>query len=161
MSLKKRNKGLFLLGILLICATFSFANFGIGASFGQPSGLKIQYDFNSSTLLNVDIGYNFLFGNSGATIGADVWFMNDNLLIIDRKRYPVFAGVGFQDTVSNLFKGNPSNSFGVRVPVGLVIPVYLENRHTLRVIIQAGPVVEVSPKFGIFATLGVGAVYRF
>ena len=150
-----------LLILFMICSTLSFANFGVGAGFGEPSGLKIHYDFNNTTVLNIDLGYNFLFGTSGATIGADIWFLNDELLIIDRKRYPVFAGVGFQDTVSNLFGGNPSNSFGVRVPVGLIIPVYLEDRHTLRVIIQAGPLLNVSPGFGVSATLGVGAVYRF
>jgi len=161
MSVEFKAKIKTLMIILFICATASFANFGVGIGFGEPSGLKIQYDINSGTVLNVDIGYNFLFGNSGATLGADIWFLNDDLLIIDRKRYPVFVGVGFQDTVGNLFQDNQSNSFGVKVPVGLLIPVYLENRHTLRVIIQAGPLLNVSPSFGISATLGVGAVYRF
>ncbi len=147
--------------LMIIAITISYANFSAGGIVGDPTGLKFQYDLKSNTFLNADLAYSFLFGLQGATLAGDVWFVNRDLVIINRKSYPLFLGLGFQNRISGIFGGDTYNAFALRGLGGFFIPIFLDNRNRLRLIFQAGPLVQLTSGFKVSGTVGLSLVYRF
>jgi len=145
-------------GPLLLClfslTAWAYSDVSAGIILGQPTGGHALYEFQYGMGVDLGVGWSFL-EIGGLTLYTDFLWLNREWLIVNRKRMPVFYGIGL--CFSNL------KSIGLRFPIGVIFPVSLNrNRNRLDIFIEAALIVSAVPAFSLpMPGIGLGIRYSF
>ena len=150
---RKRFFVFLLLSVLSITVP-AYSDFSAGIVLGQPAGGTALYEFRYGMGFDVGGGWSFI-ENGGMTLYTDLLWLNRDWLIINRKRMPVFYGIGL--CFSNL------QNLGMRFPIGVIFPISLNrNANRLDIFIEAAFIVNAVPRFSIpIPSIGLGVRYAF
>jgi hypothetical protein len=144
----------FLLILFLSATSFAYTDFSAGIVLGNPAGGTFLYEFQYGMGFDFGTGWSFL-ADSGLTLYADLLWLNRDWVIINRKRLPVFYGIGlcFSD----------GTRLGFRVPVGFILPIAMNrNANRLDLYIETALILNAVPSFSIpIPNIGLGVRYAF
>jgi hypothetical protein len=119
---------------------------------GEPIGFSVKYRLNEINAVDAGIGYSFI-GTDNFHIHSDFLWHNYDLLGHDpERRLAVYYGPGGR------VKFGGDLRLGVRGPIGVsyILPVA-----PLEVFVEAGPVLDFTPRVRVEFTAAIGARFLF
>lgn len=149
-------KKLFLVSIVALFSLGLFAQnsgFGLGAVFGEPTGLSAKLWTSEKTAIDAAAAWSFAGNNGGFFhIHADFLIHNFNLITVSEGQLPLYFGIGaFMDFASEL-------GLGIRVPIGLA---YHFESAPLDVFAEIAPGLSLLPGTDFYFGGGIGIRYYF
>lgn len=141
-----------MLSLTTLIASAQDERFGVGVMIGEPVGLSLKYRLNELNAVDGGVGYSFS-GDDNFHLHSDYLWHNYKLLgDAAGHRLPVYYGIGGR------IKFGGDLRFGVRGPVGLsyTLPVA-----PMDVFVEAGPVLDVTPRLRFEFTAAIGARFLF
>jgi len=143
--------------LVLIAATFSLGmfaqndGFGLGAVFGEPTGLSAKLWTSQKTAVDAAAAWSFA-GSGFFHIHADFLIHNFDLISVSEGQLPLYFGIGaFMDFASEL-------GLGIRVPLGLA---YHFESAPLDVFAEVAPGLSLLPGTDFYFGGGIGIRYYF
>lgn len=126
---------------------------GVGALFGEPTGLSLKGWVTDHAAIDGAVGYSFKTPHA-LNVHSDFLWHNFDLLPVSRGKLPFYFGVGGRVKAEE----HRDTRVGVRFPVGLA---YMFDNAPVDVFVEIAPIADVSPstKFGLDG--GVGVRYWF
>lgn len=109
---------------------------GVGAAFGQPTGVTSKYWLSSTTAVDAFMGYHF---NHNFDVHADYLWHTFSSFDVAQGRLPFYGGLGARVNLGD------SSHLGVRIPVGVS---YLFASDPIELFAEIGPVIKVLSHLG-------------
>lgn len=126
-------------------------NFGLGAMFGEPTGVSVKYWNNSSSAFNIGAAWSLSGRNEAIHLHADYlfhsWFDDP-----DTRQLAFYYGIGGRV----IFADDPN--VGVRVPLGLN---YVFQNAPFDLFVEAVPIFDFTPDTEFAGNGAVGIRYYF
>ncbi len=126
---------------------------GVGAIFGEPTGLNVKGWISDQSAIDGAVAYSFRRPHSLDVYGDYLWH-NFDLLPVSRGKLPVYFGVGGRLRVEE----HRDTRFGVRIPVGIS---YMFDSVPLDLFAEIAPVLDVTPSVRGAIEGGIGVRYWF
>jgi hypothetical protein len=127
--------------------------FGIGALFGEPTGLSMKYWFSDITAADLGTAWSFEDHGSFQLHGDFLWHKFD-LFHVPRGELPVYFGVGGRVKIPD----HGDTRAGVRVPIGIA---YEFPDVPLELFGEVAPILDLTPSTEGRLNGGVGIRYYF
>ncbi len=147
-------KKLFLASIIALFSLGLFAQdsgFGIGAIFGEPTGLSAKMWTSEKTAIDGAVAWSFA-GNGFLHMHADLLIHNFDLISVSEGKLPLYFGLGaFVTFASDL-------GLGVRIPIGLA---YQFEGAPLEIFAEIAPGLSLLPGTDFYIGGGIGIRYYF
>jgi len=141
-----------LLVIMFLVTSSSFARTGIGAMFGNPTGLNVKHWLGGNQAIDGGFGLTLGGGSHGSLHSDYLLHKNDAFYFNDSEPLDLYYGIGgrmkFADDIE----------LGVRLPVGLVHTVSSTEADVFG---EIAPVVDFIGRVGLDINLAIGARYYF
>lgn len=140
---------------VLLMAGNSFArekkrNFGLGVTFGTPTGFTGKFWFDRINAVQVTLAWAF---SSEFQINADYLWHNDNIFKVTEGRMPVYFGTGLR---AELRTSNPT--LGIRGTAGFE---YIFPKEPFEIFLELSPAVLLIPATVPAVDGGFGFRYYF
>ena len=145
---------------LLIAACLAFVTvdaftqdrgFGIGAIFGEPTGVSFKNWMSEEGA--IDGGLAWAFEKQAAVnIHADYLLHNYSLVRVEEGRMPFYYGVGMR------IKFESTTKLGIRIPVGFS---YQFAHDPLDLFFEIAPMLDLAPNTAFDLNGGIGIRYYF
>jgi hypothetical protein len=147
----KRWTYLTLLQVLLMaCALAQSRNFGVGAVFGEPTGISGKYWVSQQNAIDGALAWSFR-GDGFFHIHADyLWHYPD--AIRSSERFPLYVGIG------GLIRFDTPARLGVRLPLGIA---WWPRGIPLDVFLEIAPGLNLTPATEFGLNGGIGVRYFF
>ncbi|MCK4879258.1 MAG: hypothetical protein KAS82_01315 [Bacteroidales bacterium] len=147
-------KKLFLVSIIALFSLGLFAQdsgFGLGAIFGEPTGLSAKVWTSENTAIDGAVAWSFA-GAGFLHLHADFLFHNYDLISVSEGKLLLYFGIGaFVNFASEL-------GLGIRVPIGLA---YQFEGAPLEIFAEIAPGLSLLPGTDFYFGGGIGIRYYF
>ena len=127
--------------------------FGIGAIFGEPTGVSGKFWINENMAIDGVVGWGFYEESEFYTHADVLWHLWD-VIPVSRGRMPIYFGVGPRLKV----REHEDDRFGVRFPVGVS---YMFDNAPVDIFFEVAPILDLSPNTHGAFTAGIGVRYWF
>lgn len=127
--------------------------FGLGAIFGEPTGVSLKYFFNDTIAIDGGAGWAF-HRHTDFHLHSDILWHDFDLLPVPEGKLPLYLGVGARLKIED----RADDRFGIRVPVGVA---YFFERLPIEVFAEVAPVLDLAPSTRGGLTGGVGVRWWF
>lgn len=128
--------------------------FGIGFTFGEPTGPSLKYFFSDTVAIDGAFGWS-LHDHTDFYIQSDLLWHNFDLIPVSQGKLPVYFGAGGLLRFRN---SGEDDQFGIRAPVGVS---YLFDGVPVEVFAEVGPALDLTPSLRGEFTGGVGIRFWF
>jgi len=154
-------KRLVLILVILFVTVTLLADFSLGLSFGEPSGLSAKYEISPNMAFDFGIAYSFLWGISGYSFNADLLYLLPGIINIDGNSIPLYVGAGasYLGVVGLAEYG--AYWIRARVPFGVYYPLSINNNINIEPFFEIAPNISVVPSFGFNVSACIGVRYIF
>lgn len=147
-------KKIFFVSIVALFSVGVFAQdsgFGLGAVFGEPTGLSAKLWTSEKTAVDGALAWSFA-GSGYLHLHADFLVHNFNLINVSEGKLPFYFGIGaFVNLASDL-------GLGIRIPVGLA---YHFDSAPLDIFAEVAPGLSLLPGTDFYFGGGIGVRYYF
>ena len=131
--------------------------FGLGAIFGEQTGLSLKQWSGSETAIVGGVAWKF--GDRYAVhLHADYLFHNFSLFQVETGDLPLYYGIGTRVKLEESKGNDDNNQVGVRVPIGIN---YIFENQPLDLFLEIVPALDFAPSTDFELTGGVGIRYFF
>ncbi len=131
--------------------TVSTGRFGIGAVFGEPTGVTAKWWLTREVAMDVTAAWSFA-NDSAFQLHVDYLIHQFGLLRVREGRLPVYLGIGGR------VKFADDTKVGIRIPVGMS---YLFAREPIEIFGELVPTLDLAPSTKAVLMGGVGIRYYF
>ena len=128
--------------------------FGVGFTFGKPTGPSLKYFFNDVVAIDGAFGWS-THNHTDFYMQSDLLWHNFDLIPASHGRMPVYFGAGGLLRFRN---SGEENQFGIRAPVGVS---YLFNSVPVDIFAEVGPALDLTPAVRGEMTGGIGIRFWF
>ena len=128
--------------------------FGVGLTFGEPTGPSLKYFFNDTVALDGAFGWS-THDHTDFYMQSDVLWHNFDLIPVSQGKMPVYFGAGGLLRFRN---SGEDDQFGIRLPVGVS---YLFGNAPVEIFAEIGPALDLTPAVRGEVTGGIGFRYWF
>jgi hypothetical protein len=147
-------KKLILVSIVAMFTASLFAQdsgFGLGAVFGEPTGLSAKVWTGDKTAIDGALAWSFA-GPGYLHLHTDFLVHNFDLIDVSEGQLPFYFGIGaYLDFASNL-------GLGIRIPIGLA---YHFDSAPLEIFAEIAPGLSLLPGTDFYLGGGIGIRYYF
>jgi hypothetical protein len=147
-------KKLILISIVALFSVGLFAQgsgFGLGAVFGEPTGLSAKVWTSENTAVDGAVAWSFI-GTGWLHLHADFLVHNYDLIDVSEGKLPLYFGLGaFINLASEL-------GLGIRIPIGLS---YQFDGAPLEIFAEIAPGLSLLPSTDFYFGGGIGVRYYF
>ena len=154
-------KKLLLITVLALCSTLLLANFSLGLSLGQPSGLTGKYQFSENMAVDAGLAYSFFWGLSGYYINTDLLYIQSDLIDLGERYIPVYAGVGVGYLGVAHLQQFGAYVISARVPLGVYYPFNINGKMNIEAFLEFVPAFNITPITNFNVSASIGARYVF
>jgi len=129
-------------------------NIGLGAIFGEPTGVSFKYWSSRTMAFDAAAAWSFVNGGS-FQLHADVLFHSFDLIKVDKGRMALYYGFGGR------FKSEDENGDAVlslRLPIGIS---YEFEKSPFELFFEVGPMLNLAPSTEFDIGGGMGFRYYF
>ncbi len=129
-------------------------NVGLGAVFGEPTGVSFNYWTTRTMSIDAAAAWSFVGGGSFQAHG-DLLFHNFDIFKVDKGRMALYYGFGGR------FKSEDSEGhavFSLRLPIGIS---YEFERSPFELFFEVGPMLNLAPSTEFDIGGGMGFRYYF
>ena len=127
--------------------------FGIGAIFGEPTGISLKYFLTDVMAVDGVVGWAFS-DDTDLHFHSDVLWHKHDIFTVSQGEVSLYGGVGGRVR----FREHDSDRVGIRFPVGLA---YRVETVPVDIFAEIAPVLDVAPSTRGDFTGGIGARYWF
>ena len=127
--------------------------FGIGAIFGEPTGVSGKVWLNDMMAIDGVVGWGFYEETEFYTHADVLWHLWD-VFPVTKGRLPLYFGVGPRLKV----REHEDDRFGIRFPVGVS---YMFDNVPVDIFFEVAPILDVAPRTHGAFTAGIGVRYWF
>lgn len=146
---------IFLLVLIVLTCGTAFAQagtVGVGAIFGEPTGITLKTWLTDTQAIDGGIAWSFE-GDDSLTIYADYLIHRFDVFKVEQRMMPIYFGVGgrvnFEDDDTEV---------GVRIPLGIA---YMVENTSLELFGEIVPILDIAPDTEADINAGVGVRYYF
>ena len=129
-------------------------NIGLGAIFGEPTGVSFNYWTSRTTSIDAAAAWSFVNGGSFQA-HADLLFHNFNLFKVEKGRMALYYGFGGRFKSDD---GQDHTVFSLRAPIGIS---YEFEKSPFELFFEVGPMLNLAPETKFDIGGGLGFRYYF
>ena len=139
-----------LLGISSLTMSAQDSGFGVGAIFGEPTGLSLKSWLSSKNAIDAAVAWSSI--DDYLYLHADFLIHNFNVIDVSDGQLPLYFGIGAKVGFGN------DLIFGARVPIGLD---YMFSGAPVDIFVEIVPGLTIVPGIDFDIDGGIGVRYWF
>jgi len=139
-----------LLGVFSLTMSAQDSGFGVGAIFGEPTGLSLKSWLSSKNAIDAAVAWSSI--DDYLYLHADFLIHNFNVIDVSDGQLPLYFGIGAKVGFGN------NVIFGARVPIGLD---YMFSGAPVDIFVEVVPGLTIVPGIDFDIDGGIGVRYWF